>query len=105
HPAHRRRQGPGERGAGGAAAAGRGTTVFDLAGEARGRDLSPRRGGAAAVKPARRGAAVAPVCPRRGAPLRAALPPHPASEKARRIRASRKGAKAQRKTRGKEESS
>ena len=43
HSAHRRRQGPTQRGLGGVSAAGRGTADADLAGQARGRDLPARR--------------------------------------------------------------
>ena len=56
--------------------------VPDLAGQARGGDLPPRRGRAAAAEPPRRGAAAAAIRPRRGPPLRPALPPHAAAKEA-----------------------
>ncbi len=58
------------------------TAVPDLAGQARGRDLSARRSRADPPEPALRGPAAAAIRPRRGPPLRPALPPHPAAEEA-----------------------
>ena len=57
----------------------------DLAGQARGRDLSSRRAGAVAAEPALGGAAAVAVRARRGPPLRAALSPHPAAEETGRV--------------------
>jgi len=61
-------------------AAGHRAARPDLAGQARGGDLPPRRGRADPPAAQRRGPAAAAVRPRRGAPLRAALPPHPAPQ-------------------------
>ena len=82
HPAHRRRQGPAQRRARRVPDARHRAALPDLAGEAGGGDLPPRRRRADQAEPPLRGAAAAAVRPRRGPPLRPALPPHAQTETA-----------------------